>query len=78
MFFGVRAMIACLGCTGLSLDSHHSFMVRYKQGEDLGLDMHTDDSDVTFNICFVDNFTGAMLAFCGRMGSPTHRHFTLG
>lgn len=24
---------------------HHSFMVKYKAGEDLGLDMHTDDSD---------------------------------
>ena len=31
--------------------SHHSFMVQYRQGEDTGLDMHTDDSDVTFNVC---------------------------
>ena len=30
---------------------HHSFMVKYTAGEDLGLDMHTDDSDVTFNMC---------------------------
>ena len=32
-------------------DMHHSFMVQYRQGEDTGLDMHTDDSDVTFNVC---------------------------
>ena len=25
-------------------DEHHTFMVQYKQGQDLGLDMHTDDS----------------------------------
>ena len=25
-------------------DSHHSFIVRYTATEDLGLDMHTDDS----------------------------------
>jgi hypothetical protein len=33
---------------GAQFDSHHSFMVQYKPNEDLGLDMHTDDSDVTF------------------------------
>ena len=27
-------------------DDHHAFMVRYRANEDLGLDMHTDDSDV--------------------------------
>ena len=26
-------------------DGHHSFMVQYKAKQDLGLDMHTDDSD---------------------------------
>ena len=63
---------------GLSLDSHHTFMVRYKQGEDLGLDMHTDDSDVTFNVCLTRGFTGAVLAFCGHQGTPAHRHLALG
>ena len=29
------------GCT---LDRHHSFVVEYQQGKDLGLDMHTDNS----------------------------------
>ena len=46
-------------------DAHHSFIVRYKSDEDPGLDMHTDDSDVTFNACLNSNFTGAGLTFCG-------------
>ena len=46
---------------GGAFTSHHSFMVRYKQGEDLGLDMHHDDSDVTLNVCLGREFTGATL-----------------
>jgi len=34
----------------LQFDDHHSFIVRYQAGKALGLDMHMDDSDVTFNI----------------------------
>ena len=29
---------------GSQFDDHHSFIVRYTASEDLGLDMHTDDS----------------------------------
>lgn len=54
-------------------DGHHCFIVRYREGEDLGLDMHTDDSDVTFNICLGLDFDGAGLQFCGYMGAPDHR-----
>lgn len=54
-------------------DDHHTFIVRYKEGEDLGLDMHTDDSDVTFNLCLGKEFTGAGLCFCGVMGATDHR-----
>jgi len=54
-------------------DNHHTFIVRYKQGEDLGLDMHTDDSDVTFNLCLGKEFAGAGLTFCGIMGDMDHR-----
>ncbi|CAJ1398592.1 unnamed protein product [Effrenium voratum] len=57
-------------------DSHHSFIVRYTAAEDLGLDMHTDDSDVTFNVCLGYDFTGATLTFCGYMGAPDHRQAT--
>ena len=57
-----------------NFNDHHSFIVRYTAGEDLGLDMHTDDSDVTFNICLGNsNFTGATLVFCGMFGSSNHR-----
>ena len=32
---------------GGPLDGHHAFAVQYREGAEL--DMHTDDSDVTFN-----------------------------
>jgi len=50
-------------------------MVQYKQGQDLGLDMHTDDSDVTFNVCLGREFEAAGLTFCGMRGQPDHRFF---
>lgn len=58
---------------GCLVEHHHSFIVRYKQGEDLGLDMHTDDSDVTFNACLGKEFEGSGLQFCGMIGSSSHR-----
>jgi len=65
-------------------DDHHTFIVRYKQDEDKHLDMHIDDSDVTFNLCLGRDFTGSPLTFCGFMGEPGHRklrhtfHHTVG
>jgi ubiquitin-protein ligase len=56
-----------------SLDGNHCFIVRYRAGEDLGLDMHTDDSDITFNLALGLDFEGAKLQFCGMMGSTDHR-----
>ena len=63
---------------GEHLDHHHSFMVQYKQGEDLGLDMHTDACDVTLNVCLGKEFTGAGLTFCGLRGGEegNERRFT--
>lgn len=43
---------------GANLDSHHAFIVRYKIGEDLDLSTHTDDSEVTLNVCLGKDFTG--------------------
>ena len=57
-------------------DNHHSFIVRYRSDEDLGLDMHTDDSDVTFNVCLGEDFEGATLSFCGMFGASDHRQHT--
>lgn len=50
--------------------------MRYKPGEDLGLDVHTDDSDVTFNVCLGKEFTGSGLVFCGMLGRPEHRQLS--
>lgn len=55
------------------LDDHHSFVVQYQHGQDLGLDMHTDDSDVTLNVCLADEFKASGLTFCGDVGTPGHR-----
>lgn len=38
--------------------------------------MHTDNSDVTFNVCLGREFDGAGLSFCGYMGRPHHRQFS--
>lgn len=60
---------------GSEFHNHHSFMVRYKAQEDAGLDMHTDDSDVTLNVCLGrEGFEAAGLTFCGVMGTGAHRH----
>jgi hypothetical protein len=61
-----------------TLDHHHSFVVQYKAPEigcgDLGLDMHSDASEVTLNVCLGrENFKASELCFCGELGAPDHR-----
>eukprot|EP00747_Dinoflagellata_sp_TGD_P051768 gnl/TRDRNA2_/TRDRNA2_147521_c1_seq1.p1 gnl/TRDRNA2_/TRDRNA2_147521_c1~~gnl/TRDRNA2_/TRDRNA2_147521_c1_seq1.p1 ORF type:complete len:267 (-),score=35.28 gnl/TRDRNA2_/TRDRNA2_147521_c1_seq1:54-776(-) len=68
---------ALFGAIGSQFSGHHSFMVRYETDGDLGLDMHTDDSDVTFNVCLGKEFDGAGLQFCGNQGTPKHRQSSL-
>lgn len=58
---------------GGCLNSHHSFVVQYKEGLDLGLDLHTDDADVTFNVCLGKEFAGAGLTFCGVLGADVEK-----
>ena len=58
---------------GSTFDAHHSFMVKYRQGDDTHLDMHHDDAEVTLNVCIGKVFTGATLSFCGAFGSGAHR-----
>ena len=60
-----------------SVDSHHSFVVQYKLDEDVELSPHTDASHTTVNVCLGKDFEGAVLAFCGTLGEPGHRHHTL-
>jgi len=88
---GMRPMITALQQTVLwplarrlfpvqaseGFDDHRSFTVDYRSDQDMGVDMHTDDSDVTFNVCLGHNFTGASLSFCGTMGAPDHRQFAM-
>jgi len=61
--------------------SHHSFIVSYSPDKDRALDMHTDDSDVTWNFCLgKEGFEGSGLTFCGVMAKGDHRqlqgHYT--
>ncbi len=50
---------------GDSLDEHHGFVVEYKMGKDVSLGFHTDDSDVTFNVCLGREFTDGTIYFHG-------------
>eukprot|EP00759_Apiculatamorpha_spiralis_P005582 PhF_6_TR13368/c0_g1_i2/m.21197 len=51
-----------------SFRSVHAFIIRYKQGEDLDLAEHMDDSDFTFNLCLgFEGFQGAQLYFKNRV-----------
>lgn len=56
-----------------NLDHHHSFIVKYKEGEDLSLDPHVDDSEVTLNVCLGREFDGGRLVLCGGFGTKDHR-----
>lgn len=60
---------------GSSLDHHHSFIVQYECDGDVNLDMHTDDSDITLNVCISPKFTGGELDFCGHRGKKNHRKY---
>ena len=50
---------------GWIFKSHHTFMIRYKQGEDIHLDTHIDASAVTLNVCIGNKpgFEGANVYF---------------
>lgn len=50
-------------------ESLHTFIVRYRMGEDLDLKTHADDSDMTFNVCLGKEFEGARLYFHKDSGS---------
>jgi len=46
---------------GDNLDTHHSFVVKYRPEEDKALSMHVDDSEVTCNIAISEGFEGSNL-----------------
>ncbi|XP_071943889.1 2-oxoglutarate and iron-dependent oxygenase domain-containing protein 2-like [Antedon mediterranea] len=52
-------------CGGDLLDSHKAFVIKYKIGEDLDLNYHYDNAEVTLNISRTSDFTEGSLYFGG-------------
>ena len=50
---------------GDSLDENHGFIVEYGMEKDTSLGFHTDDSEITLNVCLGKHFTGGTLYFEG-------------
>ncbi|CAF3374691.1 unnamed protein product [Rotaria socialis] len=50
-----------IGATGL--DSHKAFVVSYKIDQDVDLDYHYDNAEITFNVSLGDQFEGGDLYF---------------
>jgi hypothetical protein len=55
---------------GTSLDSQHTFTIRYSAGEDTSLDKHMDQSAVTLNVCLSGAYSGADVYFKGQRDHP--------
>jgi len=47
----------------LPLRSHQSFVVKYEPGHQAIMSTHIDESDITFNVCLGEEFTGSALYF---------------
>lgn len=50
-------------CGGSCLDSHKAFVVKYALHEDLELQSHYDNAEVTLNVCLGKEFTEGSLYF---------------
>ena len=61
------------GGGGGYLDHHHAFVVEYGDGRDVSLDMHVDDSEVTFSVSLCDTCEGSNLVLCGMTNAPDRR-----
>lgn len=48
---------------GNSLDSHRAFIVKYKLGEDVDLNYHYDNAEVTINVSLGKEFSDGELYF---------------
>eukprot|EP00760_Papus_ankaliazontas_P002849 PhM_4_TR11298/c0_g1_i1/m.93246 len=58
---------------GGGFTSLHAFHIAYGEKKDRGLDMHTDQSSVTVNLCLGKEFTGSTVTFCGVLAETDHR-----
>jgi len=68
------------GAFARTLDYHHAFAVRYRAGEDLSLDMHIDDAEVTLNVNLLADYAAAGsggLRFCGMQADRDRRRSAL-
>lgn len=50
-------------CGGDCLDSHKAFIVKYKTDEDVDLNYHYDNAEVTLNVCLGKQFEDGALYF---------------
>ncbi len=62
---------------GDSLDENHGFIVEYGMKGDTSLGFHTDDSEVTLNVCLGKHFTGGTLYFEGLRGHRCQEHIEI-
>ena len=60
------ALIPCKTKKYWDFKNHHTFIIRYKNGEDVNLDTHIDASAITLNVCLgKPGFEGAKVYFHG-------------
>jgi len=64
----------CAECGGASLDHHRSFVVRYHPEEDVQLEYHYDDAEVTLNVNLGVEFEGGQVLFGAMRDAPSHAH----
>jgi hypothetical protein len=56
------------------LDTQHSFVVQYEVGKAVDLALHSDNSDVTVNMCLADGFEGGEVFFGSVRGQNKTAH----
>ena len=56
---------------GLTLPTHHAFVVAYALQKDLGLSFHVDSSDVTLNVCLVREGLGPLVDSLGTLSASS-------
>lgn len=64
-FISPMAKVFFADVGGLTLDSHHGYVLEYGMDRDVCLGFHVDDSDVTLNVCLGRQFSGGELFFRG-------------
>ena len=63
-------------CGGDSLDSHKAFVVTYKIGEDVDLNYHYDNAEITINVSLGKDFEEGSLYFGNMRTVASDTHYT--